>query len=230
MTNKTRFLLGGIGALAPVLMFMINLDFERYFLEATTLKTVGYLVRGFILFLLGGFVAYLHDTEQKKITLFLLGLAAPSMIAGYISTSNQSSTTTSTGRPERTSAILFFIASANAQQDPKGDNIKKFTLPPQSGFSEFLGGLIGTTPNNVWFVIVGSYLDVKNAKKQAEYFNTKFKDFRAEVYAPYGDNPNYAVVIGAHLTQPEARKLRDRAVAAGFPKDTYFKTFPALPP
>jgi hypothetical protein len=211
-------------------MFLINLDFERYFFEATTLKTVGYLVRGLILFLVGGFIAYLHEDERKKITLFLLGVAAPSMIAGYISTSNQSSTTTSTGRPERSSAILFFIASANAQQDPQSDDIKKFTLPPQSGASQFFDGLLGTTPKNVWFVIAGSYLDLKNAKNQAEHFNTTFKAFRAQVYAPYGDNPYYAVVIGSHLTQHEARKLRDRAVAAGFPKDSYFKTFPALPP
>jgi len=67
-------------------------------------------------------------------------------------------------------------------------------------------------------------LDV--AKEQAQQIAQKAGDFEGEVYAPYDDNPNYSVVIGANLTYEEAKELKKRAIEAGFPKDTDLWTFP----
>jgi hypothetical protein len=58
----------------------------------------------------------------------------------------------------------------------------------------------------------------------------RYPAFQAEVYAPYLDNPGYPVVIGSHLTQADAKMLRDRAVNAGLTKQTYYKTFPSFSP
>lgn len=231
MKSHVRFLIGGIGGLTPVLMFLINVDFEKYVADATALKTLGYLVRTTVLFLLGGFIAYLHETETKKFTLFLIGLAAPSLIAGYINSASQSASqpgNLTQGKLTNQSSFSL-IPSAYAQDATTPLNIKKFTLPKQSPTEEFIQGLTGMSPKNVWFVIVGSHLRIEDAKKQAESANSKFKDFKAEVYAPLGDNPYYTVVIGANLTQSEAKRLRDSAVQAGFPKDSYYKILPASP-
>jgi hypothetical protein len=234
MNSKARFLLGGIGGLAPIILFLINLDFERYVVDATTWKTIGYVIRAALLFLLGGFVAYLHETEKKRITLFLVGVSAPSLIAGYLSTAtpNIPSGTHQSSPPTTEQSQLFSVPTANAQPTPppQTDEIKRFTLPPQSATSQFLEGLLGRTPKNVWFVIVGSRLDLTEARKLAAEFNAKYRSYKADVYAPYADNPHYAIVIGAHLTQSEAKALRDRAVLDGFPRDSYYKTFRGLPP
>jgi len=235
LSNFERFLIGGVGGLAPVLMFLINVDFEKYFTDASTLKMIGYIFRAITLFLLGGFIAYLHDTERKKMTLFLIGLSAPSLVAGYITTAQQPPSQTESATPakknENHAGSLSFFSVAYADDNPMEESkpLKKFTLPQQSPSSQFLEGFVGIAPKNVWFVIVGSYLNLDNAKKQAISINTQFKKYHAEVYAPYGENPYYAVVIGDHLTQVEAKVFRDDAIKDGLPKDTYYKTFPNLP-
>ena len=239
MNARTRFVLGGLGGLAPIILFLINLDFDRYVADASTWTSVGYLVRAVLLFALGGFVAYLHEKEDKRITLFLVGVSAPSLIAGYISTSSPVYTQYSYGQsrpaPElsgQSAALGLLVRSALAQ--PTGAavraGVKQFSLPPQSVTSQFVEGLIGLAPKNVWFVIVGSHLDRKQAERQAAAINATHDGYLAEVYAPYQQNPNYAVVIGANLTEQAARSLRDQAVRDGLPKDSYYKTFPGLPP
>jgi hypothetical protein len=79
-------------------------------------------------------------------------------------------------------------------------------------------------------VIVGSFTSPDNANKYANSINERFPGYHANVYAPYGDAPYYSVVIGANLTLQEAKVLRDKAVASGLARQTYYKTFPNLPP
>ena len=226
MNARTRFLLGGIGGLAPIILFLINLDFERYVADASTWKTVGYLVRATLLFLLGGFVAYLHEGEKNRITLFLVGVSAPSLIAGYISTANPAPP--GEPKPPVQHSFLPLIATAHAQPLQLAGDIRRLTLPPQTATAQFFEGLVGVAPKNIWFVIVGSHLDVNEARRQAAAINAAGR-YRATIYAPYRDNPYYAVAIGSHLTQAEARALRDQAVRDGLPRSSYFQTFPGLP-
>jgi hypothetical protein len=239
MDARTRFLLGGIGGLAPIILFLINLDFERYVADASTWTTVGYVVRALLLFALGGFVAYLHEKEETRITLFLVGVSAPSLIAGYLSTSNPSYSPREHSESQSVPVTIrdrsaFTFAFRNAFAEPAlprtSGEVKHFTLPAQNAGSQFVEGLLGVTPRNVWFVIVGSHLSLADAEIQAKNINGKFIGYKANVYAPYQSNPYYAVVIGSHLTQDEAARLRDQAVRDGFPKNSYYKTFPALPP
>ncbi len=77
MSNYQRFFIGSIGGLTPVFMFLYAVDFERYFNDTSTLKLIGYCVRVIILFFVGGFVAYLHNDENKPFKLFEIGMGAP---------------------------------------------------------------------------------------------------------------------------------------------------------
>lgn len=123
-----------------------------------------------------------------------------------------------------------FVVAVYAQSSSNENGLKRFTLPVPSPGAQFLQGLVGIPPKNVWFVLTGSYLSLENAQASAKQINDTFHDFHADVYAPYEDNPNYSVVIGANLTQADASALRNKAVSAGLSKDTYYKTFPNLPP
>lgn len=230
MSGYQRFFIGGIGGFAPVLMFLVAVDWERYVVDAPTIKLVGYCVRVMILFFIGGFVAYLHNDEKQPFKLFEVGMGAPALIAGYITTALVPGLPNSSNPGVQARAYPAIISSAYAEPQTNFDTLKKFTLPVETPTSQFFEGLLGSPPKNVWFVIVGSYLHLESAKAQADQINAGYEEFKASVYEPYGYNPNYAVVIGANLTQSEAKALRDKAVKAGFPKDTYFKTFPDLPP
>ncbi len=234
MSSKTRFWIGGVGGLAPVIIFLIRVDWEHIIMNVTGPQVAGYCVRALVLFLIGGFVAYLHGDEQKPFKAFELGLAAPALIAGYITASSlvpaQTAPSVPGARPDASFAIVGVAYAEPQLPDSLSHNLKRFTLPKLSATTQFLEGLIGLTPRHVWFVIVGSHQRLEDARVQADDINRRNRKFKAEVYAPYGDNPCYAVVIGANLTQREARSLRDKAVRQGFPKDSYYKTFPNLPP
>jgi hypothetical protein len=47
--------------------------------------------------------------------------------------------------------------------------------------------------------------------------------FNPTVFQPGTGRTHYVVVLGHNLSQDEADALRKRAVAAGFPRDTYIK-------
>lgn len=226
MSVYKRFLIGGIGGLAPVLMFLALGDWDRYIIDATPYKIAGYGVRGLALFILGGIIAYLHSDERKPFKLFELGLGAPALVAGAL-------TSALVSKPADYShnISLSIVGVAFAQSVSATSSFKRFSLSVQSPANQFIEGLVGGTPKNVWFVIIGSYNDVSNAQKQATQINQQYPQFKAEVYAPYdGEGPYYRVVIGSNLTQSEAKALRDNAVKAGLPNDSYYRTFPNLPP
>jgi SPOR domain len=231
MRTRNRFVVGGVGGLAPVLLFLITGDLVQYLIQLDTLRGIGYAARAIALFFVGGFIAYLHTDEDKPFKIFEIGLAAPALLAGALTTAQLAPSRPPAGQPEtRVGWSIILAVPAHAQSAPADDRVRRFTLPTDGKWDQFLEGFIGRSPKNVWFVIVGSHLQLEDARKQAEKVNRTYPSFHAEVYAPYGDNPYYAVVIGPNLTQDEARALRDRAIQAGLPKDTYYKTFPNLPP
>jgi hypothetical protein len=227
MTDRERFIIGGVGGLAPVLMFLATGDFHRYFGNEFVGFAVGYCARALILFFIGGFVVCLYREETLRIKAFQLGLGAPAMIAGFLAATSNPPVPFSLKPNNSTGTVL--VAVLAAQEGSNDSDVKRFTLPEPTAWDQFFGGLTGYRPKNVWFVIAGSFLSVDNAKVCARKINDTFPGFHADAYAPYGDNPYYACVIGAHLTQNEAKILRDKAVNAGLDRQTYYKTFPNLP-
>jgi hypothetical protein len=66
---------GGIGALMPVLVTVVTLDLAALFAKddvITRANVIGIVIRYVLLFLIGGFVAYLHKEEESDFKLFEL--------------------------------------------------------------------------------------------------------------------------------------------------------------
>jgi hypothetical protein len=224
MKTRQKIIIGGLGALTPVVINLLVVDINGVFVNLTLFVFLAYIIRVLILFYLGGLIAFLHKDENSPIKLFELGIAAPALITAFMNASNVEVSKT-THYADKVSAYSFvFNHSAYAQTDKKQD-IKTFSLPEETTTQQLWRGLTGSSPKNVWFVIVGSYLKLEDAKKHEQLIAKEWKDFKAEVYAPYGENLYYAVVIGANLTREEAQLLRQKALLAGFPEDTYLWTF-----
>ncbi len=228
MTTQKKLLIGGLGALTPVIMNLLAVDLPVLLVNVTALALAGYLIRVVILFYLGGVVAFLHKDEHSPIKLFELGIAAPALITAFLNAGHvevPKATAQTPGMPA-VSGILVPLVYA---QTSRTIELKKFSIPEEGPTQQFLRGLTGSTPKNVWFVIVGSHPTLEDAKKQVQELEEKgfaAKGLKGEVFAPNGKNQFYSVVIGANLTQTEAQQLRQRAIAEGLSKDTYLWTFP----
>jgi hypothetical protein len=233
VSGTRRFLIGGVGGLAPVFAFLLVADLEKNLSGTNTLQAAGYLVRVLALFAIGGFITWLHETEDKAFKLFEIGLGAPALLAGLITTKSiipeQQSKPGSTPPPI---AAVLPLPSAHAQdlRSPgEGTNeLKTFRIPKAEGANAFWRGLYGAAPKNTYYVIAGSHRRYEDAARQKEEINAGLPQFKAEVYAPYGDNPYYGVVIGAELTKEQATALRSKAVQSGLSRDTYVWTFPSF--
>src|SRR6185436_3086374 len=118
MTNRERFLIGGVGGLAPILMFLATGDFDRFFSNIAVLTAVGYLVRTVILFFIGGFVVCLYREEEQRMKLFQLGLGAPAMIAGFLASSSHAPPSQAAHLATPTAFVTVVHAQTNS---PKGD-------------------------------------------------------------------------------------------------------------
>lgn len=234
MSGKMRFLIGGIGALMPVLLLLLTFDYENNFQDSTFPKMFGYFVRVASLFLLGGFIAWMHKTETEPIKSFEVGLGAPALIAGLI-TSHSLAPQKIDFNPKAAAVYhmeisdlalrlvtkdLFMFSSAHAESTPT-PGLKRFLPKYPSTSAEFLSGLVGTQQSKIYYVVTGSYKDYADAKKQADKINRAELSFTAEVYAPFGKNPNYAVVVGANLSRIQAEELRAKSISAGISKSTY---------
>jgi len=256
ISASKRFLIGGVGGLAPVIALLIAVDFERNFVNASNAQIAGYIVRAAALFAIGGFVAWLHDSEVHNFKVFEIGLGAPALIAGVVT--SQSLAHAGPKAPNNpavspSAAVLFLFPSAHAQpitplsgpqltlKAPQptaaasvagpGLKPKSFSFPEISRTSEFLEGLVGIRvqrPKDVYYVIAGSHRTLEEASRQAATINNKKPSLPATVYAPFAENPYYAVVIGDRATKAAATELKSKAIDAGVARDTYLWTTPNL--
>ncbi len=115
MTPLKRFLLGGGGALMPVLVSFLAIDIWAALSNddnLTTANIIGIGIRYVILFVVGGVVGYLHEEEHKPFKLFELGIAAPALITslitaqGVVAQSNPSSQSTSSSYSRSANATI----------------------------------------------------------------------------------------------------------------------------
>lgn len=117
MTSHKRFLLGGGGALMPVLVSFLAVDIGAALDNQANLTTgniIGFTLRYIILFIVGGFVAYLHEDEQKPFKLFELGIAAPALITSLITAQGIAYSTPQNESVELTHLNFSIISAAQA--------------------------------------------------------------------------------------------------------------------
>ena len=225
MNIRKKIMIGGLGALTPVIMNLLIVDLNILLVKITSLAFLGYIIRVIILFYLGGLVAFLHKDENSPIKIFELGIIAPALITAMLNAGHVPIIKAPPQTAETSIASFSFIPSVYALP-PQEKEVKKFSLPKESSIQKIWRGLTSSGYKKIWFVIVGSHSDLEDAINQAQQIDQKGEDFRAEVYAPYGDNPNYSVVIGSNLTFKEADKLKKKAIEVELPKDTHLWTFP----
>lgn len=235
MKTSTKFLLGGLGALVPILMNLLVIDLETQMVNVKVLAVCSYFLRTLALFVVGGLVVTVFNRdEQVPAKLFQLGIFAPALLTAFINGKNVSvptppkldasaSSVVNISQMPKNRPSLFAIAHAGTRDDDDV-SIKSFSLADETPTQQVLRGLLGRAPDNIWFVITGSQRTQEDAVREARSLRTK--GFEANVYVPYGGNPWWGVVIGEQMTLPEARALRSRAVSQGLSNDTYLWTFP----
>ena len=74
-----------------------------------------------------------------------------------------------------------------------------------------------------WSVIVAAYSSREAAETRMRTMAARRTRFNPSVLEPATGRTHFIVVLGHNLSQDEADALRKRAVAAGFPRDTYIK-------
>jgi hypothetical protein len=74
-------------------------------------------------------------------------------------------------------------------------------------------------------VIAATYKQKKDAEKRAHSIMSRWPRFKAEVFSPSGEDETsyYLVTLGSNLSQKAADGVRQRAIAAGMPADTYIQ-------
>jgi hypothetical protein len=85
LSARNKIAIGGLGALAPILVSLLAVDLENVFEKATFWAVFGYALRVVVLFSIGGLVAFLHREENDYFKLFELGIAAPALLTTLLS-------------------------------------------------------------------------------------------------------------------------------------------------
>jgi hypothetical protein len=228
MSGGRRFLIAGSGALAPLIVNLAVIDLQSLLAFGITLMVAAsYLLRQATMFGIGGLFGYLNE-EESPWKLFQIGIAAPALLTAMINAKQVGVPQVSGANVASQSSTLSFLEDRLAPpafaDENESDGTKVFSLPQESYGQQFARGYFGSVPANVWYVIAGSFPTREDAFAQAAIIRNK--GFQASVYRPYGSNPSFAVVIGAQLTLIDAQRLRERAIAAGLPTNTYLWTFP----
>lgn len=224
MTTHQKIMMGGLGALTPIALNLLVVDLKTTFAAVTIFVLLGYTVRVVILFYLGGLVAYLHKDENKPIKLFELGIVAPALLTTLLSAAGIEAHKPGPPPDQNQQAVSLFFLPVVYAQTYDASKLRKFTLPEQSRSQQLWRGLTGSKIDNVWFVTAGYYQRLEDAQRRADQISQQQKDFKAEVFAPYGTARDYPVVIGANLTFDDATALKRKAANNGLSADLW--TFP----
>ncbi|MBY5374187.1 hypothetical protein [Rhizobium leguminosarum] len=120
MNRITRFSIGGLGGLLPVLATLITVDLTVFQAlidkqDFTTGMCAGYCIRVLSLVLLGGIVAALNSEVVNPLSLVQIGIAAPALVTSYLSAASIP--------PSQKDAFLegIFLSPAYAAEEKRGE-------------------------------------------------------------------------------------------------------------
>ena len=121
-------------------------------------------------------------------------------------------------------AIVLLLRSGPgptpAPVQPTSSHVSITTLPEEPAAPAAVTQ--SAKPNEGWYVVAATYTRKADAEKRAQSIMKKWPRFRAEIYSP-PDAGYYLVLIGSDLSQKAAAAVKQRAIAAGLPHDTYIK-------
>lgn len=218
LTTRGKLLIGGTGALAPIILNLLVVDLNTTFANISSVKVLGYLIRVAVLFLLGAAMAYFHKNEKNALRILELGIIAPALFTGVLNgTSNINDANLRAGNepPAATAGLLdAFIPTAYAMAD--GQTVKTYTRPEESVASQLWQGISGARTDNVWFVVVGTYKldELQKARELVNKISDHSSAFKPQIYK---NDKYYAVVIGENLTLAQAKARKQKANEASLP-------------
>ena len=148
MLARKRFLLGGGGALMPVLVSILAVDVGAQLIAGqsySAAEILGTAIRYTVLFIIGGFVAYLHVDEEKPFKLFELGIAAPALITSLVTANGIADTSVSQRdlQDSQTHFEITLFSAAYASETSSQNNSQATQQSSKSKFQGFIDGLTG---------------------------------------------------------------------------------------
>lgn len=183
-----RALMGGFGALAPVIVAAVSADFTAYFESPQTSVAVGWGVRSLLLFVIGGFVVYLHRSLQDDWQCFVTGIAAPALITTFVA-----------GKSGVTDPLQ--------RVDPAPRTEESMLAPDAPLFPWFVrmtqGFQLASNPlHDKWIERLAATVQIRNARDLEETF------FQGFIRGFFGSNPLVAfVVLDGQLKEQDARRV-----------------------
>jgi hypothetical protein len=111
---RGAFCLGGLGALAPIVLNLAVVDATALAIDFRPAVLLGYAIRVAALFLIGALGAYLHR-ETNRARAFQLGIAAPALLTGWINGQNVSATLPPKLEPRHGALEIGLVTNAYAQ-------------------------------------------------------------------------------------------------------------------
>ena len=221
LTNHTKILIGGVGALTPIVLNLVVVDLKTTLTNLTVVVLLGYLLRVVVLFYLGGLVAYFHKGEKSALKLFELGIVAPALITALMNgTTNVPNARASYTPPAAAVGVMdaldVFTPTVYAQTKPP--EVKKYSLPKESVTAQLWRGISGNNNERAWFVVAGTYEanQLEKARALVRRIQQSAPGYNPEIYK---NDKYYAVVIGANLTYGQAKDRKQKASDAKIPTD-----------
>jgi hypothetical protein len=220
LTTRQKILIGGTGALAPILLNLLVVDLKTTFASISVIVVLGYLMRVGILFSLGGGMAYFHRTEKNALRLFELGIIAPALLTGVMNgtTNLKDANLRASAEPAAATASFddLFIPTAFAKADEP--EVKKYSRPDESVGAQLWQGLSGRQNESVWFVVAGTFEinELQKARDLAYRIAHNSPGYRPQIYK---NDKYYAVVIGENLTLDQAKERKEKAYEAKVPTE-----------
>jgi len=234
MNGKVRFFHGAMGgliiAMAGLFAALVqgaDPDFKRAAIMALLLIPIC------------GYLAAIQESEKNPWQLFQLSLAVPSLLTGVMADVR--------GAGQKKD-LLQQLAAAKALLEPKpppvpqgsggggmawlrtpssvqaSDNqAKTYEKAPVGAFQQIWQSVLGPGEVRDYFVVAGSYRTDAEAKLAVD--EVRGRGFNsAQIFKPPKSGDPHTVVIGEHLTYPEAVQLANQAIKSGLPEWTYVWT------
>jgi hypothetical protein len=124
--------------------------------------------------------------------------------------------------PEHASVPARVVEQAPPAEVPSPAPLTAPAIPQHADRAPAVAGTSDPKADG-WSVIVAAYASREPAEKRMHAMAARWRNFSPNVLQPRSGRTHFIVVLGQNLSEDQAEALRKRAVAAGFPRDTYIK-------
>lgn len=83
----------------------------------------------------------------------------------------------------------------------------------------------GPAARSVWRVVAYTYDHQDQAQHKVDEINRAHPELAASVFSPNGNGGHYLVTLGGPMDRDQAFRLREKALSAGMPQDSYAQNF-----